>query len=510
MMNVLRRMTGLTGRRGRRGRNEADPWPLDQRLLRWSKLDEHTIGHAVNGVMCTGISGSGKSSGPGEALAKAYLRAGFGAVIHTVKPSDVETAQRWCAETNREGDVVLFGPGHPARLNFLDYTLNRGGAGNGLTDNVVSCLRNCAEIRDRASGGGGGGGENKFFVVAEQQALRAAVDTEVAATGRISVPGIHRLVTSAPTSLEQFHNERWRAESYCFDRLQKASRAAQACGGGKVNGVFRGDLENAGAFWCSEWPQMADRTRSSVLSSVTGTLDTLNRGYCRELLCTDTTFTPEELFEGKVLIFTMSTLEYREVGQMVQVVAKYIIQKSIERRDVRLHPRPVVQIIDEFQNLITSADSDFALTCRSARGALLLLTQTLPTVHAALGGGDLAKQQTASLFANLLTKLFCANNDPETTEFASKLVGKSKTYLMNASRQQGGGSPMGGGFGGSPTTAGMSEQMDFDLNGSELAKLRTGGSANKGRVEAIVVRAGTPFRTSGRNWMRTSFRQGQR
>jgi hypothetical protein len=305
MMNALRRMTGLFGRRNR---NEADPWPLDKRLLSWSKVDHHTIGHAVNGVICTGISGSGKSTGPGEATTKSYMRADFGLVIHTVKPSDVETALRWCQETGRADDVVLFGPGHPAKLNFLDYTLKSGGAGNGLTDNVVSCLRNCAEIRDRASGGGGGGGgENKFFVVAEQQALRAAVDVEVAATGGVSVPCIHRLVTSAPTSTDEFHNERWRAESHCFDRLQKASRAARASGG-KINGVFPSDLDNAGAFWCNEWPKMADRTRSSVLSSVTGTLDTLNRGYCKELLCTDTTFRPEELFEGKILIFTMSTL----------------------------------------------------------------------------------------------------------------------------------------------------------------------------------------------------------
>jgi hypothetical protein len=42
---------------------------------------------------------------------------------------------------------------------------------------------------------------------------------------------------------------------------------------------------------------------------------------------------------------------------------------------------------------------------------------------------------------------------------------------------------------------------------AELGRLRTGGAANRGVVEAILYRTGTPFRASGRNWMRTVFRQ---
>jgi hypothetical protein len=483
----------------------ADPWPLTRRLLRLSPRDYFTIGDSVTGVIVTGATGSGKSSGPGEALAKAYLRAGYGGVVHTVKPSDVDTALRWCRETGRTEDVVLFGPGQ-ARMNFLEYELRRPGAGAGLTDNVVDLLLSASEVQDRQSGGGGGGDNAQFFQNAKRQALRAAVDVEVAATGRVSVPGIHRLVTSAPTSVEQFHAQPWRAGSYCWKCLEAANRRAQADGGEQVGGVFRSDLDNAGAFWCEEWPQMADRTRSSVLSSVTGTLDTLNRSYCRELLCTGTTFTPEQLFEGKVVIFTMPTMEFGAIGEMCQVVMKLVVQKAVERRDVRAHPRPVFIAIDEFQRLAVSADGQFALTCRSARGALLLLTQTLPTVHAALGGGDLAKQQTASLFANLNLKVFCANSDSDTTEWASNLMGKSRQFMLNASRQRGGNG--GGGLRGpGPGSAGLQEVMELEVQPAELGRLRTGGAANRGVVEAILYRTGTPFRASGRNWMRTVFRQ---
>ena len=106
-------MIGFAPRWLRRGNasKPAEPWPLGQRLLRLSPRDDLTIADALTGVIVTGATGSGKSSGPGEALAKAYLRAGFGGVIHTVKPSDVETALRWPQEAS--GSVCQLRSGPP-------------------------------------------------------------------------------------------------------------------------------------------------------------------------------------------------------------------------------------------------------------------------------------------------------------------------------------------------------------------------------------------------------------
>lgn len=474
-------------------------WPLEQRLLSWSKRDHHTTRDSVNGILVTGISGSGKTSGPSTAIGLAHLRAGFGGIFHAVKVDDATTALDWCRRAGRMEDVILFGPRHPTRFNFLDYEYSRSGDGAGLTDNIVDHLLNVAEIRDHKSAGGGGGGDNeKFFADAKKQILRVTVDVLARAKGRVSVPDIHRMVTSAPTSPAQFESPEWRKESFCFACMAEAVRRSK----GNPSDLFKADLELAGAYWISEFPQLSDRTRSSIVSSVTGTIDTLNRGYLRLLLCEETNFTPDMLAEGKILIHDMPVLSYGEVGAMAQAVIKFSAQKAIERRDVRKSPRPVFLHLDEFQSLITSADSRFALTCRSARASFVLLTQTLPTVYAALGSGDEAKQLVNSLAANLNLKIFCANSDPDTTEFAAKLVGKVRQFTINASREYGNDV-----FGNAQGNAGVTELIDFDLQPAELSRLRTGGPENRYTVDAILSRTGAPFRATGRNWMRVSFSQ---
>jgi hypothetical protein len=475
-----------------------DRWSLDTRLLSWSRHDHLTLRDAVNGFVATGVSGGGKTSGPVAAVSRALLRAGFGGIFHAVKTDDADLALQWCKDTGRMDDVIFFGPKYPARFNFLDYELSRSGEGAGLTDNIVDLLLNVAEIRGRKSdkGGGENGG---FFVNAEKQILRVSVDTLARAKGRVTVPDIHRLIMSAPTSREEFHSPQWRKESFCYACMVEAARRDA----GSAKDPFKDDLELAGAYWCEEFPQMSDRTRSSIISTVTGTLDTLNRGYLRQLFSGETNFTPDMLADGKILIHTMSVKEFGEVGAMSQVVMKFAAQKAIERRDIRKSPRPVFLHLDEFQTLITSSDSLFATTCRSARAAMVLATQTLPTVYGALGGGDQAKQEVNSLLANMNLKVFCANSDPDTTKYAAELIGKVSRFTVNASRQRG------DGFNTQPghSTAGVSESMDFELQSSELCRLRTGGPDNRYCVDAILHRTGTPFRSTGRNWMRTTFSQ---
>jgi len=482
----------------------AEPWPLDQRLFSWSKRDHWTIRDSTNGTFVTGISGSGKTSGPAEAIAMAHLRNGFGGIFHAVKADDTALALEWARRAGRMDDVILFGAKHPARFNFLDYELSRPGEGAGLTDNIVDLLLNVSEIRDRKSGGGGG--ENaEFFAAAKKQILRVTIDVLARAKGRVSVPDIYSMVTSAPTSREEFSSPQWRQRSFCYACMVEAAEHANS----NARDEFKSDLDLAGAYWCDEFPQMGDRTRASIVSSVTGTIDTLNRGYMRRLFSENTNFTPDALADGTILIHTMSVKEFGEVGAMTQVVMKFAAQKAIERRDIRVSPRPVFLHLDEFQALITSADSIFATTCRSARASFVLLTQTLPTIYSALGGGDKAKQEVSSLISNLKLKIFCANSDPDTTKFAADLVGRSRQYTITANTQRScsDGLSEALGCGSSNTTAGVTEVWEYDLQPAELGYLKTGGPENKYCVEAIIHKTGYRFWSTGRNWMKVTFNQ---
>ena len=58
---------------------------MDLQLLRWSKKDVFTINDAVASVGIFGATGSGKTTGSGAAIARAYLRAGFGMLVLCAK-----------------------------------------------------------------------------------------------------------------------------------------------------------------------------------------------------------------------------------------------------------------------------------------------------------------------------------------------------------------------------------------------------------------------------------------
>ena len=156
-------------------------------------------------------------------------------------------------------DVVLFGPKHPARFNFLDYELSRPGEGAGLTDNIVDLLLNVSEIRDRKAGNGNGGGENaEFFAAAKKQILRVTIDVLAQAKGHISVPDIYRMVTSAPTLRDEFNSPEWRQASFCYANMVEAARRADS----NARDEFKSDLDLAGAYWCDEFPHLGDRNRA--------------------------------------------------------------------------------------------------------------------------------------------------------------------------------------------------------------------------------------------------------
>ena len=100
-------------------------------------LTPSTIRHACEGVQIFGGIGSGKTSGSGAALAKSFLRAGFGGLVLCAKKDELETWQRYARETNREQSVLVFDASGEWRFPFLQYEVSRQGEGAGYTENLV-------------------------------------------------------------------------------------------------------------------------------------------------------------------------------------------------------------------------------------------------------------------------------------------------------------------------------------------------------------------------------------
>ena len=478
----------------------AAPWRLDAPLLRWPEGDDWTLADAFAGTLILGATGSGKSSGSGRTLALRMLAAGFGGLVLTAKADERAAWEAYCREARRSDDLLIFDAGAALRFNFLDYELNRPGAGSGHTENIVNVFSTVLEVAER-NGPGGGREDEGYWKRALRQLLRNLVDLLSMATGAVSVPDLYRLAISAPTSVDQARSQPWRESSFCFACLQRADALPRSP-------RQESDFALVADYFLVEFPALSDKTRSVILSTFTSMADVLNRGLLRELFCTDTNVTPTAVEQGKIVLFDLPAKEFSEVGVFAQVLWKFAFQRSIERRVVNDDTRPAFLWADEAQHFITRYDMQFQTTCRAARVATVYLTQNVSNVYAALGGGEKGRAEADSLFGNLCTKVLHANGDPTTNEWAATLIGRTRQCLASGNTTQ----PADWvshalGLGGSAqSSGGFSEAFEFELQPAVFTRLRSGGVSAEGWIDAIVVRSGRRF-SDGRIWKRVTFRQ---
>lgn len=460
---------------------------LSQPLLHFGKYDAWTIGDAFEGTSIIGATGSGKTSGSGQAVARSFLKAGFGGLVLCAKSDEVKLWERYCRETNRSKSLIIFGPNRPYRFNFLNYELSRPGAGAGHTENLVRLFTTVMSVAKRKSGQGGGSNQD-FWEQATQQLLRNLIDLVTIARGQLMLLEIYDALVSAATSPEEFQSEAWRNSSFCWRCLRggeaKSKTARQAH-----------DFKITSAYWASEYPGLSSRTRSILVTSLTSMMDIFLRGILHELLSTTTNIVPELTHEGAILVIDLAVKEYNQLGQMAQTLIKYIWQRASERRDVQLHPRPTFLWCDEAQFFATATDAEFQSTARSSRIATVYLSQNIGAYYNHLGQPD-----THSLMGNLQTKFFHANGDPMTNNWAADLFSKSWQFRGSTSV----------GTTQEKTVSknyAASDSLDFEVLPGAFTSLRKGGPDNGYCVEAIAFQGGRIWHGSTKNHIKVSFSQ---
>ncbi|MDX1968841.1 MAG: TraM recognition domain-containing protein [Planctomycetaceae bacterium] len=477
----------------------ANRWDLSTPLLTLSRQDVWTIGDACLGTLVTGATGAGKTTGPGAAIVLALLRAKCGGLVLAAKRGERQSWEEYCRLTGRIDDLVIFDASGRHRFSFLDEELQRAGAGAGLTENIVNLLSTCLEITQR-NGGQSGREDEGYWKQAQKQLVRNAVDLLVMSKGRVTVPDLYRAVVSAPTSREQLASDEWKRGSFCFQCLREADAAPKSSRAAR-------DFELVADYFMCEFPGLSDRTRSVIVSTFTSMVDVLNRSLFRDLFSDGTTIRPEDTLEGKIILVDLPVKEFAEAGAFAAVLWKYCWQRAVERRDVVANPRPVFLFADEFQHFSVSYDQIFQTTARSSRAMTVYLTQNIPNLLAAFGGAQ-AKAMTDSLVGNLNTKIWTCNGDPETNQWAASVIGRSRQLFMNSSKSQAGIDwlALAGLAESGPTTAGFSEQMDFDVDPQTFTVLRTGGPP-KWEVDSIVFQGGRQFQANHATWLPVTFRQ---
>jgi type IV secretory pathway TraG/TraD family ATPase VirD4 len=342
-----------------------------------------------------------------------------------------------------------------------------------------------------------------------KQLLRNAIDLAVLAIDDLDLPSLYRVITSAPRSKAEVADEEWRKDSACFALLEVAAAKAEQKG-------RKEDFDLTRDYWMREFPGLADETRSVIVSTFTSMADCFMRGALRKLFCTEQNFGPEDAFKGKVIVLNLPVKEYNELGQFAQVLFKFVFQRAVERRIAGIDRktaektiRPVFIWADESQFFVNSYDALFQSTARASRACTVYLTQNLPSYFAAFSGAN-SRSEAEAFLGNLQTKIFHANGDPTTNNWAAESIGRTRQMNFYGGTSEALAKTGGAGVN---QSAGSSQVLEYLVQPQEFTTLRTGGEDCDFEADSIIFQGGrrwlVPAKdgTVTRNYIRHAFRQ---
>jgi len=487
-------------------------WPSDDEALlevrdsRESGASDYwSLRDAFEGVQVFGGTGSGKSSGSGQALARAFLSSNFGGLVLTAKTDEATAWKKMATEEGREADVIDVTVGGPYEFNFLRYELNRPGAGAGHTESLVNLF--CAVLESAEKRQGQMGGGDAYWNRALRQLLRNAIDLSIMATDDVDLAALYQIISSAPTSREEARDKSWQDSSICFELLQQAQAR-------HTEGERAEDLKLVAAYFLREFAGLANETRSVIVSTFTSMADCFMRGVLRKLFCKGLNYSPDDCFDGKIIILNLPVKEFNELGQFAQVLFKFVWQRAVERRipegisreEAQRTIRPVFLFADESQFFVNSYDALFQSTARSSRACTVYLTQNLPTYFSVFGGPN-GRHEAESFLGNLQTKIAHANGDPTTNLWIADTIGRTRQIQLSGGISDG---TTGYGKTSMNQSAGANMVFEYPVQPAEFTMLATGGPDHDFEVESIIFQGGRNWSPNGekpRNFIRHSFSQ---
>ena len=480
---------------------------------------------ASTGLICFGMTGSGKSSGPLRSIALRFLELGYGGIVFCAKPDECETWESYAKEKGREKDIILLSK---ETFCFLDYEFSRDAeAGGGQVENVVGIFLEVVRItKDKRNGGT----SDEYWQNAIKQFLRNTISLLVLAEESVTLPNIKAAIDTTLRSndvAENLKNFLSEFEEYCgetsvaaqwesgapfkdvyaqFENVyrewhgktlnqQVLDAAKQFCSSLLLKAIYNRkntgpDYELGYNYFLVEFPQLDERTRSNTISSFTVLADSMLRGeFLRCFGAKESSLVIEDLYrKGKILIVDQDVKRHGLVGQMTAAIIKLCFEKMIERREDISDPdaRPVFLWGDECQFFALEYDQKFQTTARSSRTLTVYATQNLDNLYDGYG-----KEKANSLLGNLGTKIFCQNGDHTTNKWAADSIGQE----VLRRRSQNYGDSKSGGMKGDYNKSdnyseGWSEQKDYKVDIVQFTTLQTGGPRGQCQVGYIFWQSG--------------------
>jgi len=467
-------------------------WPDDMPLIAWDEDEAPHIWKLKNsfeGVLIMGATGSGKSSGSGATIAETFLRSGFGGLVMTCKTDEAERWRRLCVQCGREGDFVAVRRGGDWKLNVLAYEAQQPGRGAGLSENLTSFCRNLLHVSTRWQGTKTG---DPVWETAGNQLLNATFDLFLLVGGSLSFDRLAEFVSAAPTGNLPGDDSEWLKIPIFGALLAKAKNSISSPEDKRLFG-------RATDYWFKIYPSYPARIRTSVTLGIFAMFDAFRGRDIPALISSDTNITPESIMAGKIVVVDLPLKELHHTGLLVQCAWKYLFQTALERHTRTGDPRrrPVFLWEDEAQYFFSDHDHQFQDTARSARVCRVILTQNLPGFYKEFGphGTEAAN----SVFGNLNTKIFHANSEPATNEWAAKHFGHEIHHRVTISHNPPPPSQPSGNWGDAllsacdpPQTTGISatEHWEYAVRPEEFNRLRVGGPENDFQVDAYITWVG--------------------
>jgi Type IV secretory system Conjugative DNA transfer len=475
-----------------------------------------SIRHAVEGVQIFGGIGSGKTSGSGNMLALKYLASGFGGLVLTVKSTEKEAWQEYCRLTGREKDLIILEPNGEHCFNFLQYETAQ--SQKALTENIVDVLKTVIRAGQEKHSGKS---DDAFWETALDMLIFNVIDLCRLAYGTISIQQMYDVVQTIPKGNDGIQTDSAQGEVKAF---QKAFEMARLLVTQKIdawvasfspqqqtmlqdNNRFEAELLEAipearllkflDQFFFDNYINLSEKTRSIIDFTFAGFLFRLLREPVYSLFCRhDSTFTPEDSLEGKIILINLPVKFYHKVGRDCQILFKYIWQRAMEKRSITQNARPVFLWADEAQNFLHEHDVNYQATARSSRIATVYISQNLPNYYACMGGHS-AEYRVKSFLGTLGTKIFHANADLETNRYSSELIGdaffedESSSVTVAKDFSQ---------------TRSNALKLERQVRPEDFVCLKTGGPMNKFRVEGYLHKQGDPI-FKGLNFTKINFNQ---
>jgi len=468
---------------------------LDDIIGWWSKTDPITVRMLCQNLAVVGKSGSGKSKGSGDFLLRGVVayRDSFGA-IYGSKPDDLPYARRVFREERSESDLVVIEPGGEHHFNALEYELAAGADTRDLTQALMTWGENLARTE-----GGGEGSRDPFWAQQNRRQLHNAIEIVTRASGRIDPWLLQNFIVGAANSLQEVADPTWQLHPH-YQLIKAAKQNAKTP-------IELHDVKLAEQYFLAELPSLNDRTRSSITAGVMGLLHALNTGIVRELLCTSTTITPDELErERKWLFVNMPIVPGDASAAMVNSALKYEMQRYILRRNPGPFDPIYCLFFDEFQKVANSYDAAFLAECRSHKGMMIALTQSLHAMYANMGGKG-GEHLVDSLVTNYGQVVVHTLGDAQSANQFAALLGQRREIFVSTSISSDRPEAWDVLWGQAPASVSVNESYQNVLQPAVLLSgLRQGGPPDN-IVDGVVIRTGQPFNDTGENYLITSFKQ---